>query len=308
MTECFVDCSEWCFPDCDMTVCPARAERFSCALDECPQKIKHIVCRCSIGDLTDDEIEFLECENYDPDFVIVRRAEDIAVHTGAERIEHLRLLSQFELMYERSKVPDSLPDHIRPRFRQMVTLQFLAKELIEARQVVPKIGVVQQAVIDNLATSEMVRNSISQPISVIPAPKPVPQPTKKRHCPQPNSTRSKKESKYESIVDALIEQNSEAVVEGEKKRITVKEIVSEIKKMGIFKDMQMPTDTSIAKGVTRTSAWKHRKKTVSEAQQQARPLGKTYSERRRNDKHRGKSAINMNSYVDVNNDGGRDSN
>ena len=100
MTEYFIDCCEWCFPNCDMSTCPDNHGRSSCSLDECPQKGKQAICRCSIGNLTADEMEVLECENSDPNFVIFRCAEDIPCDTGAERLEHSRLLSQFELMRE----------------------------------------------------------------------------------------------------------------------------------------------------------------------------------------------------------------
>ena len=106
-------------------------------------------------------------------------------------------------------------------------------------------------------------------------------------------------SKYEELVQAIIDLNVQEVVEGKAELLKQKEIASKLKECSGFETI---SDTAIIKGVARTIAWKNIKTTLATAWKAA--IGETYVRRKKDDKRcNGKS---MTPRVDVNNDGSRD--
>ena len=92
MPQYFLDCCEmYCREGCNADDCPVEPEDFPC-----PKREKFINIRCYLGDLMEDEVEFLANGIGDPDFMILRRAEDISLDTPEKRLDHSELVDRFE--------------------------------------------------------------------------------------------------------------------------------------------------------------------------------------------------------------------
>ena len=127
---------------------------------------------------------------------------------------------------------------------------------------------------------------------------PLPQNTRKKKKRQdsPEKNRQPGVSKYEYVVQSIIEDNISKVVKGEAKPLLQKDIVSKIKKE--WKDFENLELDSIRKGVGKTLAWKNSKQALNEAWR-SEGLGESYYNRQKGDKRHNKSPMDI--YRDVNN-------
>ena len=143
MPEFFIECYESFLPvpyvNCYLNECPAYTGQYPCPIDVCPSTTEELHYRCSIGDLTEDEIEFFEKQSgiqEHPDknrpYFVLHIAKDV-LGTVEQRYKHAGLLSGFEAAVERMNKADV-------RFacfdilEKMIGFQCLANEIREARQ------------------------------------------------------------------------------------------------------------------------------------------------------------------------------
>lgn len=108
-------------------------------------------------------------------------------------------------------------------------------------------------------------------------------------------------SKYD-IVKLLVAQRIEEIVDGKDTVMySIKEMIKLVKDS--FEEGKAPSDGAIERGIKRVPEWKNRDKTLAEARRKAGYFGKTYDDRKKDDKRHNRK--NLDFHVDVNSEGDR---
>ena len=143
--DCFTALSDNCderSPYCnwdDCNSCPC-----TCLTEPCPLQTRVLHCRCSIGELLENEIEYFERKSRieeNPDYVLHK---DIALETIDERHEHMKSLQEFSRYCEERDSDDiDIVFLFRPipHIDSMVQFIILAQEIRALRKKKPAITV-----------------------------------------------------------------------------------------------------------------------------------------------------------------------
>ena len=275
----FIDCYEWYCPGGGCDECPFKFRppmppllppRATLKKGKCPKQEKRVHMRGHIGKLTDEEVKTVgDKALISASLIVLRCATDISHDTPEAESEHSALLERFATISAADR--KKLPSQTQLQITIAVSLVKLAEHLRTTRK---------RAEGYSLTIGSMPGILAEQPSSET-----------------TNEDASLGQSKYDDLVEAMVEQSIKDVVAGKaKKLISNEEIVEVLKKSSIFEDGKVPKDSSIKKGIERNSAWKNRKKALAKKRQEE-GLGETYVERQKGDKRRGQKK--MEAYVDV---------
>ena len=143
--DCFTAFSDNCDerrPYCNWSNC--NSCHCTCLTEPCPLQKRVLHCRCSIGELLENEIEYFERKSHieeNPDYVLHK---DIALETIDEKHEHIKSLQEFSRYCEERGSGDlDLLCFFRqiPQIDSMVQFIILAQEIRALRKKEPAITV-----------------------------------------------------------------------------------------------------------------------------------------------------------------------
>lgn len=275
----FIDCYEWYCPGGGCDECPFKFRppippllppRVTLRKGKCLKQEKRLCMRAHIGKLTNDEVKTVgDKALISASLIVLRCAADISHDTPEAEHEHSALLGRFETISAADR--KKLPAQTQLQITIAVSLVKLAEHLRTTR----KRAEGYSLTVGNMPGAE--------------------QPSSKTTDEDADTERSK--SKYDVLIEAMVEQSINEVVAGKaKKLISNEKIVEVLKSSDIFKDSAVPKDSSIKKGIERNPAWKNRKKALAKARQAA-GLGETHNNRQKGGKRRG--GKKMDPFVEV---------
>ena len=310
----FIDCYERYCPDgCDVE-CPGSEEGFLPVVQpkrvsgdiqslmpilpksgNCPKKEKRVYMRAHIGELTEDEVKLIRDTSRADALIVFRQVEDIPRNTPEEENEHSKLLANFESF----KIADRQGLSRQKRLQITIAMSVMKKasDFRKAR----KRAWGYASIMGNIPGISAEQPSVVKKRTKVSSKRSIDRTAESTANDGATTGRAPGKSKYDELVEVLVEQSIKAVVAGKaKKLITNKAMVEVLKNSNIFEDGNVPEDRSIKRGIERNPAWINRKEALAKAWREA-DLGETYQNRQKSDKRRG--GKKMGSYADVNNEG-----